>query len=261
VSVTGGSVAGDGARPATGSALSGSRFVTRPTPLRESVYEALAEMIISRQLQPGQHLVELELAEVLGVSRQPVREALQRLHTEGWVDLEPGYGAFVHVPTEDEADQLLTARTILESESARLAATHVTDESVETLRRLCQDGVDAIEADDIEAFVRANSAFHAAVTDLSGNRVLSDFASQVDRRVRWYYQPVAAQRGREACTEHTAVIDAIAAGDRETAAQVMREHTERTRQAYHQTREAKGEHDESSGPRVHRRRSRRRSNG
>ena len=65
---------------------------TRPAPLRERVYEALLELIITRALQPGQHLVESELAAHLGVSRQPVREALQRLNTEGWVDLRPGAG-------------------------------------------------------------------------------------------------------------------------------------------------------------------------
>ena len=94
----------------------------RPGPLRERVYEALLELITTRSLRPGQHLVESELARHLGVSRQPVREALQRLNTEGWVDLRPAQGAFVHEPTEDEADQLLTVRTLLEAEAARLAA-------------------------------------------------------------------------------------------------------------------------------------------
>src|SRR5690625_3957316 len=73
----------------------GVRPLSRPTPLRESVYEALTEMIIAGSLQPGQHLVEVDLATMLGTSRQPVREALQRLHNQGWVDLRPGFGAMV----------------------------------------------------------------------------------------------------------------------------------------------------------------------
>src|SRR5437879_9700100 len=92
----------------------------RPGPLRERVYEALLELIVTRSLKPGQHLVETELARLLGVSRQPVREALQRLNTEGWVDLRPAQGAFVHDPTEEEADQLLVVRGLLEAEAARL---------------------------------------------------------------------------------------------------------------------------------------------
>ncbi|MFI0216876.1 GntR family transcriptional regulator [Streptomyces lydicus] len=80
----------------------------RPGPLRERDYEALLELITTRALRPGRHLVESELAGHLGVSRQPVREALQRLNTDGWVDLRPAPGAFVHEPTEEEAAQLLT---------------------------------------------------------------------------------------------------------------------------------------------------------
>lgn len=86
----------------------GPPLVERPAPLRQAVFEALVEMIITRELEPGQHLVEKDLAAALGVSRQPVREALQRMHTEGWVDLRPALGAFVHIPTEAEADQLLS---------------------------------------------------------------------------------------------------------------------------------------------------------
>ena len=103
-----------------------ARRIDRPVPLREHVYQAMQELIISRRLAPGQHLVESELAQMLGVSRQPVREALQWLNNEGWVDLRPGYGAFVHPPTPEEADQLLAVRSLLESESARLAAKHAT---------------------------------------------------------------------------------------------------------------------------------------
>ena len=74
------------------------RPVERPAPLRQSVYEALVELVVEGRLRPGQHLVETELARQLGVSRQPVREALHRLEAEGWVDLRPNQGAFVHVP-------------------------------------------------------------------------------------------------------------------------------------------------------------------
>ena len=77
----------------------------RPAPLREIVRERLLAMIVSRDLQPGHHLVENELAAALGVSRQPVREALLQLQAEGWVDQRPGQGTFVHNPTDKEADE------------------------------------------------------------------------------------------------------------------------------------------------------------
>jgi DNA-binding GntR family transcriptional regulator len=209
----------------------------RPAPLREGVYEALLELIVTRALQPGQHLIESELATRLGISRQPVREALQRLSTEGWVDLRPAHGAFVHTPTEEEADQLLAVRSLLEAESARLAAANMTPQAVAGLREICERGVSALAADEVDAVVAANAELHSAIVELSGNKVLAELAAQVDRRVRWYYTPVARQRGPESWTEHAALIDALAEHDGEQAAQIMREHTEHTRRSYHRRAE------------------------
>ncbi|MFI6903248.1 GntR family transcriptional regulator [Nonomuraea sp. NPDC050394] len=210
--------------------------IPRPATLRESVIEAIQELIVSGQLKPGQHLVESELAELLGVSRQPVREALQQLSGEGWVDLFPGQGAFVHVPTLEEADQLLAVRTLLETESARLAAQNAGEDGVRRLRALCARGVAAVRSDDVDGAVATNSELHALVTALSGNKVLAELAAQVARRVRWYHTPVARRRGMTSWEEHTALIDAIEARDEATAAQIMREHTEHTRASYLESR-------------------------
>lgn len=218
--------------------------IARPVPLRESVYEAILDMIIKRSLRPGQHLVENELAELLGVSRQPVREALQSLKNDGWVDLRPGHGAFVHAPTVDEADQLLAVRGLLETEAARLAALHASADGVDRLRELCKQGLDALDSDDIDAVVALNAELHAHIARLSGNNVLVELAGQVDRRVRWYFRPVAKNRGRQSWEEHAAVIDAIAAGDATKAAEIMHTHTEHTRLSYLEEREE----DDDSAP-------------
>ncbi|MEU3524615.1 GntR family transcriptional regulator [Streptomyces sp. NPDC038707] len=210
----------------------------RPGPLRERVYEALLELITTRALRPGQHLVESELAGHLGVSRQPVREALQRLNTEGWVDLRPAQGAFVHEPTEEEADQLLTVRTLLEAEAARLAAAHADSAGIAVLEELCAEGEQAVTAEDVDRAVALNAAFHGKVMELAGNTVLAGLAAQVDRRVRWYYTPVARQRGGQSWTEHRELIAAIAARDEQRATRLMREHTEHTRRSYHERESA-----------------------
>ncbi|WP_163507418.1 GntR family transcriptional regulator [Fodinicola acaciae] len=213
-----------------------ARRVERPAPLRQAVYDALIELIVNQTLKPGQHLVELELAEYLGVSRQPVREALQRLQTEGWVDLRPAQGAFVHTPTDEEADQLLSVRSVLETHSAQLAASHATPDDVKQLWELQQVGLDALAAADTEGLVAANANLHAFITSLSGNKVLAEMIATVDRRVRWYYTPIARPRGKDAWTEHADLIKAIAAGDAESASRIMHQHAERTRQAYHEER-------------------------
>jgi DNA-binding GntR family transcriptional regulator len=206
----------------------------RPGPLRERVYEALLELITTRALRPGQHLVESELAGHLGVSRQPVREALQRLNTEGWVDLRPAQGAFVHEPTEEEADQLLTVRTLLEAEAARLAAAHADSDGIAVLHELCAEGEQAVAAEDVDRAVALNAAFHSKVMELAGNTVLAGLAAQVDRRVRWYYTPVARQRGRQSWVEHRELIAAVEARDERRATELMRAHTEHTRRSYHE---------------------------
>jgi DNA-binding GntR family transcriptional regulator len=234
------SVPGTRPRPGGRSRLLGdgaaARRVERPAPLRQAVYDALIELIVNQTLKPGQHLVELELAEYLGVSRQPVREALQRLQTEGWVDLRPAQGAFVHTPTDEEADQLLSVRSVLETHSAQLAASHATPDDVKRLWELQQIGIDALSAADTEGLVAANANLHAFITSLSGNKVLAEMIATVDRRVRWYYTPIARPRGKDAWTEHADLIKAIAAADAELASKIMHQHAERTRQAYHEQR-------------------------
>lgn len=206
----------------------------RPGPLRERVYEALLELITTRALGPGQHLIESELAGHLGVSRQPVREALQRLNTEGWVDLRPAQGAFVHEPTEEEADQLLSVRTLLEAEAARLAAANSGSAGIAALEELCLKGERAVADDDVDLAVATNAAFHAKVMELAGNVVLAELAAQVDRRVRWYYTPVARQRGTQSWIEHRSLIAAISSRDGQRATEIMRAHTEHTRKTYHE---------------------------
>ena len=208
--------------------------VTRPVPLRQSVYEALVELVVGGRLSPGEHLVETELARLLGVSRQPVREALHRLEAEGWVDLRPNQGAFVHVPTDHEVDELLDVRELLEVQTARLAARSASPAGVARLRVLWHEGERAVAAGDTESMVAANNRFHAELARLAGNAVLADLAGIVSRRVRWYYRQVAPLRGHESWAEHAELIDAVAAGDEERAAEEARKHTERTRTAYHQ---------------------------
>lgn len=210
----------------------GTRRVARPAPLRQAVYDTLAEMIASGSLKPGQHLVESDLAEHLGVSRQPIREALQRLAVDGWVELRPAYGAYVHVPTAEEVAQLLGVRSVLEAYSAREATQHATREHVARLRELYDAGIAVLGADDEAGLVAANADLHAYMVQMSGNRVLVELISQVERRVRWYYAPIARPRGKEAWNEHNALIAAIADGDADRAEQLMRAHTERTTEFY-----------------------------
>jgi DNA-binding GntR family transcriptional regulator len=208
----------------------------RRVPLRERVYEELEELIVYGRLAPGEHLVEVAVAKRLGVSRIPVREALQLLHRDGWVDLRPRQGAFVHQPTLEEVEDAFSVRTILEVESARSAACHATEESVQALRDILDAGNKAVLRGDDMELVPLNSRFHSQVTTIGGNRVLESLIAILDKRIRWYFAPVVKLRGPDSWREHAELVDAIAARDEGLAARVMRRHAEATRAAYGRAR-------------------------
>ena len=206
--------------------------------MRERVYEELEELIVYGRLAPGEHLVEVAVAKRLGVSRIPVREALQLLHRDGWVDLRPRQGAFVHQPTLEEVEDAFSVRTILEVESARSAACFATEESVQTLRDIVDAGTKALLRGDYKELVLLNSRFHSRVTDIGGNRVLKSLIGTLDKRIRWYFAPVVAFRGPNSWREHAELVGAIAAGDADLAAAIMRNHAEATRSAHREARSA-----------------------
>ena len=208
------------------------RPLQRPVPLRQSVYDALIDLIAGGELAPGQHMVETDLARQLGVSRQPIREALHRMEAEGWVDLRPSQGAFVHVPTDSEVDELLDVRALLEAETARLAARAATPADVTRLREICAEGQAGAGRDDVSRAVAANDSFHTEIALVAGNAVLAELAGIVSRRVQWYYRMGAPQREHGTWAEHADLVDAIEAGDPDRAQLLAREHTERTRDAF-----------------------------
>jgi len=151
------------------------------------------------------------------------------------VDLRPSQGAFVHVPTDSEVDELLDVRALLEAETARLAARAASPAEAARLREISAEGVAAAEQGDLGRAVAANEAFHAEVAVVAGNSVLAELADIVGRRVQWYYRMVAPERGSGSWVEHAELIDAIEASDPERAQLLARQHTERTRDAYHRS--------------------------
>jgi DNA-binding GntR family transcriptional regulator len=209
----------------------------RPGPLRNQVRDALIELIISRELAPGQHLVEADIAGKLQVSRQPVREALQALQADGWVDLRQGRGAIVHDPTYAEVDEVFAVRIALEEQSADLAARNATPGDVDALREICRQGRETLADGDADRLVLLNATLHRRVTELADNSVLARFIDSLDRRVRWYFTEIAMTRGAASWDEHDQLCDALAANDSKRAAKVMHTHTALSRRAYHELRQ------------------------
>jgi DNA-binding GntR family transcriptional regulator len=196
--------------------------------LGQQVSEALELQILSGTLPPGQRLNADELAEAFGVSRIPVREALRSLNAAGWIEIRPRHGAFVRERSLQELDDLFHVRGMLEAEAARLAAKHRSEEHLVAMAAAHDDLVAGNRSGDPVAAAEANSRFHRAVAEASGNAVLADLNEQLAKRIRWYFATVAKARARHSAEEHAELLRAIRNGDARTASRLAREHVMRT---------------------------------
>lgn len=177
--------------------------------------------ILSGDLQPGERLNEVHLAERYGISRSPIREALQALAGEGLVTFVAGRGAFVHELTSDEVTNLGEIREALESQAARLAAERATPEQ---LARLADSAaVDGVLDTD------GSTDFHAVLLNVAGNPRLEFLGVSTAARLRIARTQSAADPDRVALAtaEHREILDAIRAGDPDAAGAAMREHVAR----------------------------------
>jgi DNA-binding GntR family transcriptional regulator len=202
-------------------------------PLRQRVHEALESLITAGVLRPGARLVEGDLAQRLGVSRGPVRETLQLLASDGFVDLRPRQGAFVHVPTPKEIDDFFVIRGTLECESAKLAAQRITPEGAERLTNLLKRGR-AMLADGAEvASVHRKLDVHHEISAVADTPLLAQMLSTLNKRSAWYMSPFEAnQRHNEAWPEHEAVVEAIIRKDASGARRAMASHNQGARSHY-----------------------------
>ncbi|HEY2072075.1 MAG TPA: GntR family transcriptional regulator [Gaiellaceae bacterium] len=203
-----------------------------PPLLHHRVHAQLEALIISRSIAPGSRIVESDLAERLGVSRGPVREALQVLARDGFVDLRPRQGAFVHVPTAKEIDDFFEVRRVLEVESAALAAQRVTVEEAARLREAIELAEQILDAGDDPSADRERVHMHLEIARIAGNPLLEQFLSTLRRRTDWYSPPFDPLRRRRAWHTHVEIVDAIAAHDVELAKKLMAKHIDASREQF-----------------------------
>jgi DNA-binding GntR family transcriptional regulator len=196
---------------------------TRPS-LREVAYEALKARIIGLDLHPGQRLVERDLATELGVSRVPLREALQLLESEGLVVLVPRQGALVAPFTRDDVEHLFEVRESVEVLAVRLAALRRSEADLAVMRASVDAARTALAAHDDAATAAANAGFHAAVVTACGNPLLRSMLAPLDARVRWLFHLTKQRDTREQCEEHAAMLAAIEARDGDAVADLALAH-------------------------------------
>jgi DNA-binding GntR family transcriptional regulator len=192
----------------------------------DQVHAELLERIVAGELRPGARLRQEALAEELGVSRTPLREALARLVSEGLVEFVPNRGATVARRDFSDMEQAWRARLVIEPGAARLAAERQERLAIESMREtvLRQRSV----ADDVTASFALNREFHLALVAAAGNAHLSQFAELL-----WLSRigvPIFARQARDRAQvlawadEHEAIAEAVAAGSAARAERLTRDH-------------------------------------
>jgi DNA-binding GntR family transcriptional regulator len=209
----------------------GSSTLHHPT-LVEVVAGELRRLIVEGRWEAGSRLVEAHLASELGVSRNPVREALHVLEAEGWVEVEPRKGARVKVMSVDEAEHLFHVRGALESLAAGLAARRHAAVDVDALRAVVAAGVDAVDSGRLGDLPPLNTAFHVALCDAAGNPELTTIMGPLRDRIQWVYAARVRDRAPASWAEHGDIVDAIAAGDENSARQLAGDHIARATVAF-----------------------------
>lgn len=203
----------------------------RQPPAADRVYSHIKQGVLDRYYQGGTLLTEGELAEAVGVSRTPVREALLKLEVEGLIKLYPKKGALVLAVSAQEIADVVETRLLVEEFTARKAvpasAAFIArlEELVEEQRRLADEG-------DLAAVAVADRCFHAEIVRNAGNEILSKLYDQLrDRQLRMGVAVMEAhpERVRTSITEHSELLEAIRAGDADAAARCVRAHVGRVK--------------------------------
>lgn len=201
--------------------------------LRDIAYDRIKEAIRLAELQPGEPLSETRLSKQLGISRTPVREALQVLAQEGLVQIIPGRAVTVAAPSTQEVMDAIHIRWLLEPELARLAARAITPPQLTVLYEELDELDDAVSRNDWAAWSAADNMFHETLSKACPNRLLGELSLQIRNRISYLSSDVHddLESMTSRTQEHRAIVEKIAAGDSDGAAAAMREHISMLRES------------------------------
>ena len=202
-------------------------------PLRDVVFYTLRQAILKGELEPGERLMEMQLAEQLGVSRTPIREAIRKLELEGLVLMIPRRGAIVAKITEKDLKDVLEVRASLERLSTKLACERMEEETIEELREAQEAFKAALRGDNITLQAQKDVEFHDVIYKSTNNlrliQMLNNLREQMYRyRLEYLKDGTSHQKLVE---EHEAIIEALSRRDTEETTNIMVGHVYNQEQA------------------------------
>ena len=195
-------------------------------PLRDVVFNTLRRAILTGQLKPGERLLEVHLANKLGVSRTPIREAIRKLELEGLVIMIPRRGAEVARITEKSLKDVLEVRRALDALSVELACDRITEEDMKRLLQACQDFEKAAKGKDASVIAKADVALHDIIVEATGNQRLAQLVNNLSEQMyRYRFVYIKEERKHDMLVaEHREIYESIASRDKERAARAAKLH-------------------------------------
>lgn len=195
-------------------------------PLRDVVFNTLRQAILRGELKPGERLMELKLANKLGVSRTPIREAIRKLELEGLVVMSPRKGAEVAEITEDNLRDVLEVRGALEELAMELACERIENQDIAKLKRAAEDFKMVLTSDDITKIAEADVAFHDIIYMTTKNKRLIQLLNNIREQMYRYRVEYLKQKEcyQQLIKEHNEMIIALMDRDKELAVKITKSH-------------------------------------
>lgn len=195
-------------------------------PLREVIFNTLREAIIVGEMKPGERLMEVQLADKMGVSRTPVREAIRKLELEGLVEMLPRKGAHVADLSVKDIMDVLEVRATLDGLASALSASRITDEEIKELRHHLSQFINYAEKDNLQGSIKKDMEFHEIIYCSSRNDKLLQISNNLREQVQRFRVIYIKDYGnsRELIKEHMEICDAIARRDPAAAMESAQRH-------------------------------------
>ena len=197
-------------------------------PLRDVVFNTLRQAILRGELKPGERLMEIQLANKLGVSRTPIREAIRKLELEGLVLMIPRKGAEVAEITEKSLRDVLEVRRALEELAVELVCEKITDEQIQDLKDAAEEFKESLKDGDITRIAEADVKFHDVIYMATDNQKLIQLLNNL-REQMYRYRVEYLKRSdfhQQLIDEHEEIIETIESGQKDRAVQVVCQHVD-----------------------------------